>query len=295
MNSNLQNMLWLNLGLLGISTSGVFGRTLVLEPEVAIFWRCIVAAFFLGLYVWVKKLDLKIKSKSDYNLIMVGGGLMALHWVTYFYSLSLANVAIAILTLHTFPAMTALLEPLLLKTKFELYHLGLAILVMTGIYIIAPSMDLGDDVVLAIVFGLCSALAYALRNIFTRKVMARYHGSTMMFYQLCIMTFMTLPFLFFKTSVPLLTDDWHLILALAIVTTCVGHTLLVQNLKYYSAVTISLMSSIIPVYGILWPFIFLDEMPSGSTILGGALILVSFFVEGFMSSKKKSHPDLKKS
>lgn len=257
-----------------------------MDPEVSIFWRCLLATICLGGFLYFKKADFSIRSKQDFNLIMIGGGLMGFHWVTYFYSLSLANVAIAILTLHTFPAMTAILEPLILKTKFQFYHLVLAALVMLGIYIISPSMDLGDDVVLAILFGLFSALAYALRNIFTRKVMPNYNGSCMMFFQLCIMTFMLIPFLFLKSSAELLTHDWPMILSLAIFTTCIGHTLLVVNLKNYSAVTISLLSSIIPIYGILWPFLFLSEVPSSATLTGGAFILVSFFVEGYMSGKR---------
>ena len=269
-----------------ISTSGVFGRTLRMDPEVSIFWRCLLATICLGSFLYFRKADLSIKSKHDFNLIMIGGGLMGFHWVTYFYSLSLANVAIAILTLHTFPAMTAILEPLILKTKFQFYHLVLAALVMGGIYTISPSMDLGDDVVLAILFGLFSALAYALRNIFTRKVMPNYNGSSMMFFQLCIMTFMLIPFLFLKSSAELLTHDWPMILALAVFTTCIGHTLLVVNLKNYSAISVALMSSIIPIYGILWPYFFLNEVPSPSTLLGGGLILISFFVEGYMSNRK---------
>ncbi len=269
-----------------ISTSGVFGRTLRMDPEVSIFWRCLLATICLGSFLYFRKADLSIKSKHDFNLIMIGGGLMGFHWVTYFYSLSLANVAIAILTLHTFPAMTAILEPLILKTKFQFYHLVLAALVMGGIYTISPSMDLGDDVVLAILFGLFSALAYALRNIFTRKVMPNYNGSSMMFFQLCIMTFMLIPFPFLKSSSELLTHDWPFILGLAVFTTCIGHTLLVVNLKNYSAITVALMSSIIPIYGILWPYFFLNEVPSPATLLGGGLILISFFVEGYMSNRK---------
>ena len=106
--------------------------------------------------------------------------------------------------------------------------------------------------------------------------------------QLVVMSFLTLPFLAIKTSTPLVVNgDWTLILALALITTCIGHTLLVQNLKYYSAVSLGLMSSIIPVYGIIWPFIFLDEIPSSNVLLGGAIILTSFFVEAVVSSRSE--------
>lgn len=286
MKSTSQHLIGINLGLLAISTSGVFGRTLTLAPEVAIFWRCAFALVIMGIYLKVRGANLRIIA-GDGRIIILGGILMGIHWVTYFYSLSLANVAIAILTLHTFPAMTTILEPLILKTKFRAYHLLLATLITVGIYIIAPSFDMSDGVFLAIIFGLISALTYALRNILTRKVISRYDGSSMMFFQLCIMSLITIPYLFTKSSAPLISTDWPLILALAAVTTCLGHTLLVQHLKYYSAVTVSLMSSIIPIYGILWPFIFLDEVPTLKTLIGGSLILLSFLIEAIVSSKSK--------
>ncbi len=281
-----KQLISLNLGLLCISTSGVFGRTLTLAPEVAIFWRCLFAMVLLGLFLKFRRIGIKIR-KGDGWMIILGGLLMGIHWVTYFYSLSLAYVAIAILTLHTFPAMTAILEPLILKTKLRFYHLFLAFLIIVGIYIITPSLDFHDNLVLAIGFGLLSALTYALRNIYTRKLVGYYDGSSMMFMQLVVMSLLTLPFLTIKTSAPLVVDgDWTLILALAAITTCIGHTLLVQNLKYYSAVSLGLMSSIIPVYGIIWPFIFLDEIPSNNVLLGGAIILTSFFVEAIASSRE---------
>lgn len=160
----------LNLAVLCISTSGIFGRLVTLSPEVAIFWRCLFAALILGLFIKVVKYDTKIKSKGDLRTIILGGALMGLHWVTYFYALALSNIAIAILTLHAFPAMTAILEPLILKTKFRLYHLILAFLVIMGVWIILPSTDLSNNIVIACGFGLFSALTYALRNIYTRKI-----------------------------------------------------------------------------------------------------------------------------
>ena len=73
--------------------------------------------------------------------------------------------------------------------------------------------------------------------------------------------------------------DWPYILGVAILTTCLGHTLFVQNLKNYTASTISLLVSIVPVYGIIWGVIFLNEIPGFNVVLGGAIILAAFVIE----------------
>ena len=41
------------------------------------------------------------------------------HWITYFYALKFSNVAIGMLSLYTFPVMTALLEPFFIKVKLD--------------------------------------------------------------------------------------------------------------------------------------------------------------------------------
>lgn len=279
-----KELLWLNLGILFISTSGIFGRQIHIQPELAIFFRCLFAIAILYTFIRIKKLEYKSIQKGHLKYILLGGILLAVHWVTYFYALSLHSIAIAILTLHTFPAMTAILEPIMLKTSFRLYHITLAVLVITGIWIILPSLDMNDNLVMAVGFGVFSALTYALRNIWTRKVMPFYNGSVMMFYQLLCCCFVLVPYPFIFESNPT-QMDWVYLGCLALITTVLGHTMIVASLKHFSAITVSLISCIIPIYGILWGVIFINEIPDSKTLIGGSLILFSFFAESILSKK----------
>ena len=276
----------LNLALIFLSTSGVLGRLIDMAPTLIIWWRCAFAVIIMYGFVKINSLDLKVHHKGDYFTIILSAILLAAHWVSYFYSLALSNIAIAMLTLHTFPAMTALLEPVILKTKFKLYHLLLAFMIVLGVYIMLPPEGQSEKIIPAIIFGLVSALAYALRNIYTRKIIARYNGSSMMFFQLVIMTIILLPILFTESTTSIKTE-WPFVASLALITTCLGHTLFVRNLKTYNATTISLLSSIVPIYGILWGIIFLSEYPSTRTIIGGTIILVAFIIE---SKKGRVNP-----
>ena len=101
-----------------------------MSPELVIFYRCLLAALVLFFFIRYKKISFKTQEKSHVRYILLGGVLMAIHWVSYFYSLTLSNIAIAMLTLHTFPAMTSILEPMVLKTRFKYYHIFLAVLVL---------------------------------------------------------------------------------------------------------------------------------------------------------------------
>ncbi len=260
-----------------IATSGALGRYVQLPVPVTIGTRAILAFLALYLFCKWKGNSLHIK-REDFAIILLSGFLMGVHWIAYFYALRLSTVAIGMLSLFTYPVLTAFLEPLILKTKFQRVHLLLAFLVLLGMYFLSPSFDIQNSYTIAIGFGLLSALAYALRNILLKQKVAVYNGSTLMVYQTGIVGVLLLPFLFTVTP-KLIVGQWEALVALAILTTAIGHTLFIMTFKHFNITTVSIISSIQPVYGILIGAVFLSEIPKGTTILGGLLILGSVIIE----------------
>ncbi|VXC30619.1 DMT family transporter [Maribacter litoralis] len=281
--NHIQHLLEINLAMLFIATSGALGRYVQLPVPVAIGARAVLAFIALFLYCKWKGFSLKIERK-DTLVIFLSGVLMGVHWVAYFYALKLSNVAIGMLSIFTYPVITALLEPILLKTKFQLVHLLLAFLVLAGMYFLSPSLDFENSYTIAIGFGVFSALAYALRNILMKRKVSKYNGSMLMTYQTAIVGVLLFPFLFSVTSNTLL-GQWEVLVALAVLTTAIGHTLFLMTFKHFNITTVSILSSVQPVYGILLGAIFLSEIPKGTTILGGILILSSVVIESVRSKK----------
>lgn len=281
----INQLLELNVALLLISTSGVLGRHIEMFPPVTIWWRCILAALFVGLYCWKKKITFRMQSGKDVLPISGAGVLLGAHWITYFFSLQYSSVAIGMLSLFTFPVMTAFLEPLILKTTFKKSHLLLALMVTFGIYLLAPSINLQDDYFIGILFGLVSALTYSLRNIILKKRTQSYSGSALMLYQLLVITFILWPVLLLDVEKDFLSQ-WPATLSLALFTTAMGHTIFVMSLKHFSVSSISIISSAQPIYGIILGVILLNEIPGWNTILGGALILATVVIESLRSFKK---------
>ena len=216
--------------------------------------------------------------------IIVSGLLFGAHWVTYFYALHLSNVAIGMLSLFTYPVVTALLEPLFFKTKLNNKHVILGFVVLVGIYFLTPEFNLSNNYTKGILFGLVSSVFYAIRNILMKKKVANYHGSMLMFYQMIIITFVLWPVLFIFEVNPSV-NDWSALIALALFTTSIGHTLFVMSFKNFSISTASIMSSIQPVYGIIFGLLFLNEIPASKTIIGGILILATVVIESYRSKK----------
>ncbi|WGK64139.1 DMT family transporter [Croceiramulus getboli] len=273
----------LNLAMLLISTSGVLGRYITLWPVVTIAYRALLALLVLSAYLWWKKASIRIE-KKDLGMILLSGLLMGAHWVLYYEALRRSTVAIGMLTIFTYPALTALLEPLFLRSRLQWFHIGLALLVLVGVSLLVPEFSLEHEYTQAAGFGLLSALAYALRNIILKTKVRRYSGSLLMTTQLLVIALVLSPFLFAAEGTAV-SNALPYLLILAILTTAVGHTLFVMSFKHFSITAASIMSSVQPVYGILLGVLFLGEVPPGRTLLGGLLIVVAVALEGIKSSR----------
>lgn len=283
-NSYVKQLSGLLLAAFFISTSGVLGKYIALPSEIIIWFRSILAMAFLFMYCKYKKISLKINATKDYKTFIIGGVLMAAHWVTYFYALKLANVALGVLSLYTFPIIIALLEPLFLKVKFNPIYIVLGVLVLAGLYILMPNFNLESSQVKGILFGVFSAFCYAIRILIMKQHVAKYNGTMLMFYQTVIITVLLLPTLFFM-DVSNLQSQLPYLLLLAFLTTAVGHSLMLHSLKHFSAATASIISSLQPIFGICLAFLFLNETPTIHTFWGGSLILLTVVIEGIRTKK----------
>lgn len=190
------------------------------------------------------------------------------------------------LTLFTFPVLTATLEPLFSKVKFDPIHILLGFLVLIGIYILAPEFNLESTQLQGVLLGLLSALCYAIRILLLKGKVKTYNGAMLMFYQVAIMTVILAPVLFVMDSSNISTQ-YPFVIVLALLTTTIGHTIFINSLKYFKASTASIIGSTQPVFGIIIAYFFLNEIPTVNTFLGGSLILATVIIESIRSNKNK--------
>jgi len=286
-NQHTKNLIFLFIATLFGSTSGPLGKFIDLPPPVIIWCRCILGGIFLYAFCYFKKVNLKIYSKRDFLTILVSALFFGAHWITYFYALKLSNVAIGMLSLFTYPMITALIEPLFIKVKFDPMYIILSLMVLVGLYILAPEFNLENSHVGAILFGVLSALLYSIRNIISKKLTSNYSGSTIMLYQISILSVLLLPSLFFM-DISNITNQIPSLVMLGLLTTAIGHTMIVSSFKHFSVSTASIITSITPIFGIILAFMFLNETPTLNTFIGGSLILATVVIESIRSQKNNS-------
>ena len=95
------------------------------------------------------------------------------------------------------PTITSFLEPIMLNSKFKKSNLLLGLMVLIGIYFLAPEISMKNDQFIAVGFGVFSALCYSIRNIYMKAKSSEYEGSILMVYQLIIVSVLLSPVFYF--------------------------------------------------------------------------------------------------
>ena len=283
--SRYRHLLELNLAILFISTSGVLGRVITFAPPVSIWGRAIIGFLCIAAYCFFRKIPMRLESKKDAGVLVLAGLLFGGHWITYFYSLQWSSVAIAMIAVFTHPVITAFIEPLLGKAKFQWMHVLLGLMVLLGIYLLTPEMNIENQQTKGMLFGVLSAFLYALRNIISKQQAEKYTGSFVMLVQTLLIALVLLPVLWvYPLDGPAI--NWFYIFLLGLLTTAIGHTLYVNGLRNFSATSVGIMSGLQPIFAIILALIFLREIPNARTLIGGALILCTVLVESRRTLKK---------
>ena len=245
---------------------------LVMSLKTHLFQCCI---FLLILILYVKK-DIKLKEKKHYLYLIVMGVILAIHWSTFFESIQVSTVAIGLLTFSTFPVFVTFLEPFFFKEKIKLSDVVIAIVTLLGVMLVIPKFQLGNSSTQGVMWGIISGFTYAILSMLNRKFVKEYPSIVIAFYEQFIATIVLIPFLFLEKPVFSLKDILLLVL-LGIVFTGISHSLFINGLKNIKTQIAGIISSLEPVYGIIFATFLLREIPTLREILGGVIILSTVF------------------
>ncbi len=276
----------INLTALLLGGTTLFPKVISLPASTIIFGRSVVAGLGLLLFLVAAKEPIKITSGKDALIIPGIGILLTLHWVSLFYAIQVSTVAVAVISLYTYPIITVFLEPLFSGERLKFRDVLTAAIVFTGIILIVPKFDISNDISKGVVAGIFSAITFALRNILHRKYTSHYPGPTIMFYQIIVVIVALLPFIGIKNSIPNQTD-LILLIVLGIFFTALPHSLFAYSLRFIKAKTVSIIASMQPLYASVFGIIILGEIPLLNTIIGGILIMVCAIYESFKISSEK--------
>lgn len=272
MRERSRSLLEIHLAVFLFGFPGLFGKWLALSPPVIVFGRVLFASVALFTVLAFGRRSFRIVPRRDLALLALCGLILAVHWTMFFKAVQVSSVAVGLLAYSSFPVFTVLLEPLLLRERWNSGSLVYALLCVLGIFLIVPRFDLADAVFRGVLWGLGAGLTFSVLTILNRALTSRHSSLAVAFYQDLFATLCLLPAVA-RAGALFSWRDGILLAVLGVVCTAGAHTLFIDGLKRVEARTASILSSLEPVYGILLALVFLKESPSLRTVSGGAVVL----------------------
>jgi drug/metabolite transporter (DMT)-like permease len=267
------SLIEIHLAVLLFGLAGLFGKWLVLSPIIIVLGRVVFASFFLAFLLKVSRQSIKIPVAKSYLFFLLGL-ILSIHWISFFQSIQVSTVAVGLLSFSSFPIFTAFLEPLFLRERLIKINIFFAFVCIIGIFLIIPRFDLKHSIYQGVLWGLLSGITFSVLTIINRKLSKQFSSLLIAFYQDSFAALFLIPF-FFILHPSLSTKNLFLLFLLGVFCTALSHSLFIKGMKRIKAQTASIIGSLEPVYGIIFAYLFLHEIPSLRTITGGLIILVS--------------------
>ncbi|HTQ66689.1 MAG TPA: DMT family transporter [Puia sp.] len=257
--------------------TGILGRLITLNEGLLVWYRLLITSVSLWVLCFLPNYIVRISMKDALRIAGVGA-IAALHWVCFYGSIKSANVSVALICFSAIGFFTALLEPLIFRSKTDVIELLLGLLVIAGIYLVFrfdPHYKKG------IIIGLISALLGSIFPILNRRLLQRVPVKTLTVYQLSGgFVFLTLLLPFYLSYFPEVhffpsLSDWIWLIVLSWVCTIFAFTLSMSALQKISAFTVNLTYNLEPVYGIALAFlVFREEKSFGYEFYIGLFLII---------------------
>ncbi len=266
-----RSLIQIHLAIVLAAGASLIAKILPISPVVITCGRTVFGSLALALVARFTGSSLRLHNQKDLLMIVLSGGLLAVHWMTFIWSVQVSTVAVALLAFSSFPLFVTFLEPIIFGERLHYYDLLTALIVVAGLTLVSPNLDTSNHLTQGVLWSVFSAFAYALLSLQGRVFVRTYPAITVAFYQQAFAALCTLPFAI-QWEGTLTTRDLFFLLLFGTVFTALVQALIVASLRRLRVQTVSIVCSLEPVYGILFAWLLLHETPSIRTLLGGLLI-----------------------
>ena len=273
--------------------TAILGKLITLSALQLVWWRMLIVTVALLLLpkVWRELRAMPPRQLAAYAGI---GVVVALHWLTFYSAVKLANASVAATCMALAPVFLAVIEPLAVGRKFDPRELLIGVAVVPGVALVVGGVP--ADMRLGVAVGALSAALCATFGAFNKRMADRGGALTVTSIELGAGTvFLTLVTLFWHGEGTFAMPNLHdgiLLLVLAIVCTLLPFALALAVLRKLSAYTVQLATNLEPVYAIVLAVILLGEQHQLDAwfYAGVAVILGAVFVHPLVTRQPAAKP-----
>ncbi len=275
-----RHLLVLHLTVLVWGFTGILGALISVSATHLVWYRVVIAFLSLWMYFAFTRQSFQVSRKAFFQLFFTGA-LVGLHWILFFQSIKSSTVSVALVCISSLTLFTALLEPVLNRTRLSRLDIIIGLLIVAGICLI---FKFETRYTLGIACGLACAVCASLFSIINSRQVKNRPAAVISFYEMGGALFWISGYLLasggFDSGMKLHTADIFYLLILGVVCTSMAYVAGVSVMKEFSAFRVALITNLEPVYGILLAFLFFGKKEhmtagfyAGASIVLGAVFL----------------------
>jgi drug/metabolite transporter (DMT)-like permease len=150
--------------------TAILGKLITLDALPLVWWRMVAVSCVLALLPHVRRHWAKMPPRV--LLIYAGiGSLVALHWVTFYATVKLANASVAATCIAFAPAFLAVVEPFVAGRRFRVRELLLGVAILPGVVLVLGGVPAG--MYRGVAVGALSALLVATFGALNKRYLDR--------------------------------------------------------------------------------------------------------------------------
>lgn len=274
--SSRGGLLALHVSLFLFGVSALFGKTIAASPIVVTCVRSLTGSLALTCFlaVWTGRLPW---SRRLIGRTFASGALLALHWSSFYGSIQGGSVALGMLTCAVYPVFVVLLAWMVDRQRPTPGEWVCTVVVLIGLALLVPWDQLFSDRLdvvwfLALGAGLLAALTFAGLTLINRGLVRSEGPLQVVMAQMLWAGLLLLPVS--ATSLGAIAPrDRLLLILLGIVFTAGAHGLFTISLRSVPVAIVGITSGLEPVYGMVFAWLLIGEVPSLLMAVGGLLII----------------------
>jgi len=273
--------------------TAILGKLITLPALELTTIRMFFASLGLGIIFFVRKGSFGEITVGTLLKILMVGIIVATHWTTFFLSIKLSNVSVALACFSATTLFTSFLEPFFEKRKVYWVEVLIGLVIIVGLGII---FQFETHYYLGMMVAIFSAFLASLFSVFNRQLTQQYD------FNLISLLELTAGFLFLLVFYILTKEgdftlhkvqglDLVYLIILGIVCTSYAFTATIELMRRISAFRVNLTINLEPIYGIVLAFLIFGESEkmSGGFYIGAIIVFMAVFAYPYLMRKFHSN------
>lgn len=283
MTNTSKGLLVTSTGVLIMSLESLFIKLTTISPITFSFYLGIFMFFSMALTLFIKQRDvLKEITKTSFPILILCSVIMGSSNLFFISAIKNTTVANVVIIFGTSALFSSFFAYLFYKEKIAKNILFASFFMFIGLFIIFnDKLGFGhlEGNIYALLCTMTFSLAFVLLAKYTKISRVALTAATGIY--LSIITF------FLADSIYIDLYTFFIIAIMGLLITPISRVLLGNGTKFISASEVSLLMIIETIMAPIWVWLFLNEIPSSNTFIGGTVILLTLIVNSLYNLRKK--------